>query len=132
MNHIKSYSLQLEKLLFSSTSTKCKVIKQYVAGTVARGLLEPHAPNCVSLSSQYVSSKYCCFLGLVQHKMIFNLVRVPGVEMGPQYPWLLARGDQTGRRRIIAGVVRVPQNPRALDAGPVIIKCVNFCSILLM
>ena len=36
--------------------------------------------------------------------MIFNLVTVPGVEMGPQYQWLLTRGDQTGRRSIIAGV----------------------------
>ena len=73
-----------------------------MAGAVARGLLEPYALNCVSLSSQYASSKYFCFLGLDEMK--FNLMTVPGDEMGPQYQWLLAKGDQRGRRSIIAGV----------------------------
>ena len=65
-----------------------------MAGPVAKGLLEPHVPSSVSLSSQYASSKYCCFLGLDEMK--FNLVTVQGVEMGPQYQWLLARGDKGG------------------------------------
>ena len=68
LNHIKLYSLQLERLPFSSTSTKCIVIKHYMAGAVARGLLEPYARNCVSLSSQYASSKYFYFFVLFNIK----------------------------------------------------------------